>query len=149
MVRRLGISHAVEISADEARSQLQSEFARAAFDRLNRMQPQWRITDTTTLAPDIIIFDRTGQCRKTLEFGINAATLDDSVIEVEETLKNRVSKIGQTAIVLANDSDGNKRRFSYDHITGEAFPYAATLPPRRDGCCIENNCKPCLWGKNL
>jgi hypothetical protein len=150
MARALRVLQPRTLGSDEARSYLQTDFARAAFDRLNRMRPQWRILGTgadadSALAPDISVFDEKGHHRKTLLPDNRAGSIDDSVVAAENTLKDRIAKVGARAIVMANSEDDRKLYFSYDPATGNATPYQGVLPPRRNNCCM-TGCGGCLWG---
>lgn len=94
------------ISSRELRSKLQTDFAKAAFDQVNALGPEWTyiadVNNEVYAAPSIETKEINGAV-STAVGGILARSLDDAIVQTRDKLVAKASKDGTLVVVNQND----------------------------------------------
>ena len=120
------------LGADEARGKLSSDFAKAAFDRLDTLGGQWRMATSpergkVMLAPRIAVCHPDGSGKRNLQHGQEAETFDESVLKLEGELKKIVQ--GGDFTIVGLDAAENRTLSVYDAAENAYKPRAEPVLP--------------------
>lgn len=106
------------------RDQFSTAAARDAFDRLHALgKPRWfmeKEKDGVFLSPDATT-KKPGTCGLVCLTNCFGKTIDEAVMNLEQTLLGRVAEEG--TVVVINAYESSRKEFTYDKTTRAFVPY--------------------------
>lgn len=123
----------MELTSKEIRDKLSSDFARSAFDKLDRLQPAWTMQDLGAdgkyLSPDIRVIHKDGAWVSI--GGGRAESYDESVTAAWQKLVRELTWDASRKLVVNAYQTGREEKVYGFNLADETFAPLPPLPPRK------------------